>query len=373
MPNVSRIELPNGGIYDIKEVRDPSGYVIDRRSYTGIIGSSNDAAGASFYFAQLHPENYDDFWSVTFRVLITAPVGYETEYEITIGGYQNTYCSYDAFLKRKGNLAIYFFNMYRPTETGVQNGYGPLFGIGLRASTKSTDVGYARDVTIELLSYSGGTMEMFDDMVKIANAPGAGANNYVGLFEINASTLGQVATNNTNYFERININRNIHTATTKADGFKYAIAAGSIIGYIGDGYKTITKGSIVNLNYPILFGPANIGANTNTTSTYYIYTDVSLRVQGGSSWTGTTHGMAYLVGTINGNLFTVDSEEIFTTELPTSEDGRCYIPLGMVYNTYCIFFYSRSDTYAFYNGSFQKIVSSAPKITEGTDGLIIRF
>ena len=76
--------------------------------------------------------------------------------------------------------------------------------------------------------------------------------------------------------------------------------------------------------------------------------------------------MCYIKGTLDGKTFTIHSD-IFTTTVPTSDDGFAYIPIGMLYSTYQVNFDCDNSVYAFRNGAFQKLDSVAKYITAITD------
>ena len=78
--------------------------------------------------------------------------------------------------------------------------------------------------------------------------------------------------------------------------------------------------------------------------------------------------MAFLVGTLSGNTVTIDSS-VFTTTVPSTADGKIYIPIGLMASTYQIFFASSKDVYQYTNGSFH-LLDTTTAATGGTNGTV---
>ena len=78
-----------------------------------------------------------------------------------------------------------------------------------------------------------------------------------------------------------------------------------------------------------------------------------------SGWTGTNLCVVYLVGTLDGTIFTIDST-MLTTTVPTSADNKVYTPLGVMYSTTNCYFRPTNEYYAYVNGKFQKLTYVHP-------------
>lgn len=150
--------------------------------------------------------------------------------------------------------------------------------------------------------------------------------------------------NSNNYDRRLH-NNNIRAAS--------AITAKKII--VGDknGYKNLAAGVTFDISYAILWASAAIAVGTPKATAYECYPSVSLQ-DTVSGWTGTQWSMVYLVGTLSGTTFTVDSS-VLTTIVPTTADGKVYIPIGILYSTYQLFFAPTKDMYAFKAGAFRPL------------------
>ena len=129
-----------------------------------------------------------------------------------------------------------------------------------------------------------------------------------------------------------------------------ACTNGKLICGTSAGYKDVAASVTFDISYPILWCNATIAANATTPSTYFAINGVNLQTTK-ASWTGTQWSTAYLVGTLSGKTFTIDSS-VFTTTVPTTQDNKVYMPIGTLYSTYQIYFCSCKELYAYQNGSF---------------------
>ena len=150
---------------------------------------------------------------------------------------------------------------------------------------------------------------------------------------------------NSNTYDRMLHNNNIKAAT--------AVTAGTIIVGSSAGYKMAASGVTFDITYPILYASTAIAANGANKATYDIMPGANMATTK-SGWTGTQYATAYLVGTLSGVTFTIDSA-VFTTTAPTSNDGKVYIPLGVMDTTTVIFFNPSKEIYQYTNGSFHKL------------------
>ena len=150
---------------------------------------------------------------------------------------------------------------------------------------------------------------------------------------------------NSNTYDRTLHNNNVKAAT--------AITAGTVIVGTSAGYKMAASGITFDISYPILYATAAIAANATNKATYDIMPGVNLATTK-SGWTGTQYATVYLVGTLSGVTFTIDSA-IFTTTVPTSADSKVYIPLGVMDTTTAVFFNPSKEIYQYTNGSFHQL------------------
>lgn len=164
---------------------------------------------------------------------------------------------------------------------------------------------------------------------------------------------------NTNYYER-----RLHSNAIKAAA---AVTSGTIMVGTAAGFKQVAANVTFDLSYPILYASAAIAANATSTAGYEAYPGVNLQTTK-ASWTGTQYATVFLVGTLSGNTVTIDSS-VFTTTVPSTADGKIYIPLGVLYSTYQVYFAPTRDVYQYTNGSFHRYDPTTAE-TGGTNGTI---
>lgn len=143
---------------------------------------------------------------------------------------------------------------------------------------------------------------------------------------------------NSNTYDRTRFNNAIKMAV---DSTEYGIYVGT-----SSGYREAGSGVTFDINYPPVYYNADtlIAANSTTTNTYIAMPSVSLRnTKAGIALT--SNQMAYLKGTLNGNIFTIHSD-VFANA-PTTADGFLYIPVGILYSTYQIYFQSSRELYKY--------------------------
>ena len=155
-----------------------------------------------------------------------------------------------------------------------------------------------------------------------------GANYYIPLI-YNGTYWFALADYDTNYYDRIRI----ANAVTTADG---DIAAYRFVGTTdGIAYKELNAGNTFDIRHPVLFNAtAASSAVAMSTGLYWVNPSVNMQtVLNNTSRTFTEKVPVYLKGTISGNIFTVHSDVLTTTE-PTSADGYYYLYVGRTYSTY---------------------------------------
>ena len=137
-----------------------------------------------------------------------------------------------------------------------------------------------------------------------------------------------------------------------------AITADHLIVGTHAGYKNLAANVEFDLSYPILWADEAISAGSTKTTTYEAMQNVNLATTA-SGWTGTQYSEAYLVlSSVKGNIATIDPN-IFTTAQPTEEDGKFYIPLGLMITTTNCIFHAKHELYQFKNGRFRQVVGHA--------------
>lgn len=167
---------------------------------------------------------------------------------------------------------------------------------------------------------------------------------------------GHVDTNSNNYDRRLH-NNYIKAAAAVA---KNKIACGTSAGYIA-----VAANAEFDIDYPLLLASAAWTSGTQYANGYEAYPSVN------PATTGTVQGIAvdkmvYLKGTLTGKKFKCAASNFLTCNIPTSEDGYYYIPLGLVSHdaTTKMFFNPQNILYAYRNRSFQRVDTAALALTD---------
>lgn len=143
---------------------------------------------------------------------------------------------------------------------------------------------------------------------------------------------------------------------TKAAARSASIIAGDASGL----YSEVQAGSTFDLAHPVLWLTAALAANATDYSHIWVQTYDRNFATCYNSFTGIANSMVFIVGTVVGNTFTVDSS-ILTCVPPTEEDGKFYIPIGRLGNqsngkNYFNFQVSVPvSLYAFLDGEFRQV------------------
>ena len=132
---------------------------------------------------------------------------------------------------------------------------------------------------------------------------------------------------NTDTYDRV---RHSNAITAAA-----AISASRIIVGTSAGYRMAAAGVAFDIGYPVLWATAAIAANATATTAYSSYPSCTLR-NNKSGITLTKGSSAYLVGTLAGSTFTIGTAVL--ANAPSSADGLQYVPVGVLYSTYQVYF-----------------------------------
>lgn len=161
-----------------------------------------------------------------------------------------------------------------------------------------------------------------------------------------------------NNYDRIRYYSNVKAAA--------AISSSRICVGTDAGYIMAAANATFDINYPLLWAGSGVNSGATSTNFYGAYPNVNL-TNNKSGWSGTVNKMVFLVGTLSGATFTIDSD-VFTQTVPNSEDGKVYAPLGITYSTTNILFYPNNTYWAYKNGAFRPISHSEPVMTGAGSG-----
>lgn len=155
-----------------------------------------------------------------------------------------------------------------------------------------------------------------------------------------------------NTYDRNRYNANIKCGST-------AITAGRII--VGDNgtYQHLSTSSF-DISYPILYAASNIAANATGTNNYDI---INFTITSTKSITLTAYKPVYIKGDLDGNRFDPGYDDLteltLTQTLPSSDDGYCYLLLGVATSTTAVYLTESHPIFARRNGTFGEIVHHA--------------
>lgn len=382
MANISKIKLPNSTIYNIKdnteERSDHRHYRTDllpleSKTYTGVIGTANNWAGATFFFGSIKPTTWYAIWKIKFNIHIYVP-GKDTFHqtsEVMMTGDQNALRAYSS-MNSVVNHLVYYGVLYRLKSAGFTNGYGHSVGCRFYSSNYPIDTNYKRTIEVDILETENCTFNFYDSCLPYANIPGTGSTNYDSYTEINwvSNGLQEVGDSDT-------IDDKAIYFGGKTDASK-GIWAGSLFMEDGNGtYQNIcaaSDGTITNSNRTVAttkiantsgfkiggkvyYSNTNYGANSNISGWGVVYTTVSLfdtRYAFNTTLTAnslTPYKPLYLVGTVSNGLFYLDS--IWWTQTPTAT-GKVYVLVGGVYDSTtsnCRMGLYQHNPWYYYNGT----------------------
>lgn len=182
MADISKIELPSGTSYDLKDsvaMAYPYQRPLDTRTYTDVIATSNDNVGGAFFYAKVRATTYRTRWRVKVRVRATVPGSasnadmYNTDSIYEIWGVQNTYCGYSTQNKilSTSYRPIYYHCYFRVSSTGYNNDCGNWLGFSLYYATNPTNTSYKRTVVVDLLECQDCEVEMQDTLYTPTDIP----------------------------------------------------------------------------------------------------------------------------------------------------------------------------------------------------------
>lgn len=174
---------------------------VREKEYTGIIGSANDQAGASFYFGSVRPTTFYLPFFVKYRITAndTAHNNFKHFSEVSYYGAQTVinYSIYNTFYSTSYR-SYYYHNLAKLTAAGYTAGYGHILGVGLRSSKNPTSTSYKRNFKIEILETMNCEVTIWDSMKKIADITEYNETNYGGITEYNGASQGYQETGDAN-------------------------------------------------------------------------------------------------------------------------------------------------------------------------------
>lgn len=334
--------------------------------------TSGDSATATFFFMSVKPNSWDIPWRVRFKAHTTCH-SYSDRQSIT-------YCTLSG--RRDGvvfanwnenvNAAHYYIGVMILKQAGFNAGLGHAVGIDIRNGNNYTNSAYYRTFDIDYYDCENCTITLLDTPVLRDQWTNYNTTNYNGISEYDAVSRGLQESGDVNTREALYINYpRVSTGSTGIGRYTLFMEA-----YDGT-YQSITstfnnQGTSHVIN-TVRFNPKNVfysnrssdiaANNTGDGSNSWMYSQtdlIDLRWSLNCGTTLTARTPIYLVGTIdNDGLFTLDSSSTtsyYTQTIPTTENGKIYIYLGMVYNDgspYRTCLEEKNQLYWYKNGAFR--------------------
>lgn len=398
MSELNKVKLTDNAEYDLK---DDTGTLSDHlhnyddlvplisKTFTNVIGSSNNFAGAWFFYGKVQPTDFYDIYQIHYRITSIAAgrSDSKTTCDVWICGTQSALLAYSSFnvIANTGYYAQHNNEFYRATSAGITNQYGHLIGVRLQSSWNPTTAANSRTITVDIIETKNCTFTFFDNMTKYADVPGTGATNYSAYSDLNATSQGLQETGDADNVDSIICYFNLKTGVQgiwqnslcmeDGNGCYQNICTASN-GTATGSNRTTDNTKLANANgfrvgSPIYYVATNYNANTNINGWGAIRT-----MQGNlfdARWsfnvTLTANSLTpfapiYLVGTINSTdgLFYLD--QTWWTQTPTATD-KIYVLVGGCYDsttTNCRISLLEHNLWYKYDGS---------KLVELTNGHIV--
>ena len=321
---------------------------LQSKTFTGVIGTENNWANATFFFGSIKPATWGEIWRIKYRIKVFVPgqPNYNQMADVMISGRAGDLKAYASLNTIGAYYVCYYHELYRMKEAGFNNGYGHSLGVRFYSAYNPTDTNYKRTIDVEILETENCTFSFYDNCLVYADIPGTGSTNYNGYSEIDFVNSGLRETgddNDPNYYNRTYYSSRTTSAAlyryqfclTKSDGT--LVPVNSVNNSVATN-KTLTIdnfdpfGQIFYYNYT---GTANANTNVGNSVLYRQYL-CDLRYSfncGGYDTTPTLTARMplYLVATPQADGTAKLYIEPLSMYLPSSEDGLIYIYLGRVY------------------------------------------
>lgn len=348
------------------------------KTFTGVIGTANNFANASFYFGKIVPTDYDSMWKISYRYhsYTNDDVRARGYYEVTLTGTANTLVAYSVFNVQKNTSyrPIYNHLIYRALEAGITAGYGHLLGWRIYSSWQPTTTASARTFDVDILECDNCEFTFFDAPIKYADAPGTGTTNYDAYTEINGTTNGRVRTGQDN--NDVNYQNRVYYSNP------------SLKSYAAGGRYTLTFTKNGNYLLPITAADNKYSGQEReyTSETFDPFGEIYYRNSSSAIAANANFGNATLYrqimadarysfnGILNGSTSVMSAGKplyivcvpqsdgmvkLHTSPLsfapPSSDDGLLYILLGYSYNTYQFELLMHHPVYVYKNGGLREL------------------
>ena len=154
MADISQIKLPNGDTYDLKVYTDHIAPMMTK-TFTGVIGTANNWANATFFFGKILPSDFNAIYRITYKIYAECAGRTDAKgtYVCTLSGIVNGLISYANWnsIASTSYRPIYHTELYRAKQAGITAGYGHLLGVRLYSAWNPTTAANSRTLKIDIL------------------------------------------------------------------------------------------------------------------------------------------------------------------------------------------------------------------------------
>lgn len=348
--------------------------VISSKEYSGIYGSANDQAGASFYFAGVRPNNFYQMWRIKFRVYSNVPNQNEYIQYSEVEYYGNKsdigYVIFNRIANTSGRC-YYYHNLCRLSLTGYNAGYSHILGMGLRSSNNPTSSSYPRYFKIELLETENCTFTFYNTMKKIANISEYSTTNYAGITEYDGANNGLRETGDDTNTWQLRHNAGNFVVSTALYRYMLCLQKNettlipmNAVNNSTATTKTLTTDTFNPFGQIVYYNSTNtVNANASVgASALFEQIQLDLRYSFNTGTTLTSHKDVYMVAVPQTNGMAKLHSAPITQTLPTSENGLIYIHLGRAYSNYQIELYPTHLIYEYRNGNLRLYTNNNDKV-----------
>jgi len=351
--------------------------VLNTKTYENILGTASDTSWGNntFYFMSVKPSTFTDIWSIRYRIYVwvESDSNYRAMANVLFMGSQSGLASYAVFnnIYNTSYRPAYYHTMYRLLQAGFNAGYGHAIGVSLKDANAKDTAGKERTIKVELLEQINCTATLLDNAIKWDSWEGANATNYSGFgsapptYNFSGNGLQETGDANDNsiawtiksYYDKMKAGSGkvyrYNICTYCNDNTLQSFVTSASTGTT----KTKNTASYM-IGAPLFYFNSSsdvaAGSVCADNSLWTQHSGIDLRYSTNCGATLTQYLPVYLVGIPNGATYTL-ADTWYTQTLPTSEDGKIYIYLGIAYssNKYSISWTTFHPIYEYKNGALR--------------------
>lgn len=302
--------------------------------------SSGSWETSTWYFMSVKPTSWYKPWTVRFKVHTYEP-SYSNADSVsycTVSGREQSFVY--ANWNERYDSAHYYTTIYPLKKAGFDAGYGHAIGISILYGYNYTNSAHYRTFEIDYYDCDNCEVTLLDTPVKWASWTGTGSTNYNGISSMDAVSRGLQESGDANdtttilsYYDRI---------TAGSSGLKqYSLAMQDSTGAwqsfttdygVGTSKTKNTTGFVLgDIVYLSMSGNVNNNNIVGWGAVRRFQSLIDYRYSFNCGTGLTANKMVYIVGSLGTDGLFYLADTWWTQTLPTSEDGKLYIPVGIPY------------------------------------------